>query len=102
VQATDAPNLKTLLKNINQKGTRQQHDDEDDDMDVTLPASSKTKGPKLLNYDLDILRQHCERLGGQKVVLAVQDSEAFDAGVLTDLFTLLQCVYLVPCSTKII
>jgi len=102
VQATDAPNLKTLLKNINQKGTRQQHhDDEDDDLDVTVPAASKAKGPKLLNYDLDILRQHCERLSGQKVVLAVQDSEAFDAGVLTDLFTLLQCVYLVPRTTKV-
>jgi len=93
VQATDAPNLKTLLKNINQKGTRQQrNDDEDDEMEVTAPTASKAKGPKLLSYDLDILRQHCERLGGQRVVLAVQDSEAVDAGVLTDLFTLLQCV----------
>jgi len=92
VQATDAPSLKTLLNNINQKGTKQQHDDEDDELDVAVPVASKTKGPKLLNYDLDILRQYCERLGDQRVVLAVQDSEAFDAGVLTDLFLLLQCV----------
>ena len=89
VQATDAPNLKTLLKNINQKGTQQQHDDELDGED-TVMTIGRTKGPKLLNYDLEILELHCEKLGEHKIVLALQDSEAFDAGVLNDLFTLLQ------------
>lgn len=88
LQAVEAPNLKTLLKNVIQKGTRQQHDDELEGDDA--PATTRRKGPKLLNYDLEILRQHCDAQGGMKVTLAIQDSEAFDTGVLTDLFLLLQ------------
>lgn len=88
LQAVEASNLKTLLKNVIQKGTRQQHDDELDGDDA--PSVTKTKGPRLLNYDLEILRQHCDAQGGMKVTLAIQDSEAFDTTVLTDLFLLLQ------------
>jgi origin recognition complex subunit 3 len=88
VSATDAPNLKTLLKNINQKGTRSVHDD-DIDEDDAVPRV-RTKGPKLLSYDLEILRRHVESANARTVVLAVRDSEAVDAGVLGDLFGLLQ------------
>jgi len=101
IQATDAPNLKTLLKNINVKGCksgRQQalHDDDGDGEDggrMTTARRSDAKGPKLLNYDLEILRRECDGYGEgrrRRVVLALRDSEAFDAVVLTDLFLVLQ------------
>jgi len=108
IQATDAPNLKTLLKNINVKGCKSGHQQSlhDDDGDneggermvgvTTTMKKSDAKGPKLLNYDLEILRRECDGVAGhedgrsRRVVLALRDSEAFDASVLTDLFLVLQ------------
>lgn len=97
------------MKNIIVKGCtagqqKHLHDDDNDDGDgddgermvgVTMTTAKKSdeRGPKSLNYDLEILRRECHGDGYRKkkrVVLALRDSEAFDAGVLTDLFLVLQ------------
>lgn len=45
---------------------------------------------KYLPYDLDALHEHMQRQGMSKVVIAFQDSEAFDQSLLTDLLSLLR------------
>jgi origin recognition complex subunit 3 len=40
---------------------------------------------QMLNYDLSILQNYVTRTDAEKVVIAFQDSEAFDSGVLADL-----------------
>ncbi|KAI5299097.1 hypothetical protein KEM56_003522, partial [Ascosphaera pollenicola] len=47
------------------------------------------KGTKYLSYDLDALHEHMQKQGMRKVVIAFQDSEAFDQTFLTDLLSLL-------------
>lgn len=42
----------------------------------------------MLGYDLDLLYDYVQRRGTKKLVLALRDSEAFDPGLLTDLFSL--------------
>lgn len=42
----------------------------------------------MLAYDLDLLNDYVQRKGMKRLVLALRDSEAFDAGLLTDLFSL--------------
>lgn len=46
------------------------------------------KGPKLLSYDLQILYDCVKAHDSQKVIIAFQDSEAFDGALLGDLITL--------------
>lgn len=48
------------------------------------------QGPRLLAYDLDLLHDYVERKGVTKLVLALQDSEAFDPALLSDLLSLLR------------
>lgn len=45
------------------------------------------QGPKLLNYDLQILYDYVQAHAVQKVVVGFQDSEAFDASLLADLIS---------------
>lgn len=49
---------------------------------------TNSQGAKLLNYDLQILQNWCAVHGGKKVVIAVQDTEAFDSVILSDLIKL--------------
>jgi len=42
----------------------------------------------LLNYDLQILQTWCKLHEGQKVTITIQDSEAFDSNILSDLISL--------------
>lgn len=44
----------------------------------------------MLPYDLDLLKDFVERKGITKLVLALQDSEAFDSTLLADLLALLR------------
>ena len=42
----------------------------------------------MLNYDLEILQSYVKKHGSQRVVVAFQDSEAFDTNLVVDLVTL--------------
>lgn len=83
----ESPNLKTLLKNLIKKVTSRIEDDDDDDVD--RPASSRY-GPKLLNYDLGHVQEWQKRTHASNIVIAFQDSEAFDVGLLVDVVDLFQ------------
>ncbi|KAL3465388.1 origin recognition complex subunit 3 N-terminus-domain-containing protein [Aspergillus heterothallicus] len=84
LESGDAPNLKTTLKNIiraaiiNTEGN-----------DGYQNFLTEREGPRLLGYDLDLLGEYVTRKGIKHLVLAFRDSEAFDPGILTDLFFLL-------------
>ncbi|KAI9371923.1 origin recognition complex subunit 3 N-terminus-domain-containing protein [Aspergillus egyptiacus] len=84
LESGDAPNLKTTLKNIiraaiiNTEGN-----------DGYQSFLADRQGPRLLGYDLDLLGEYVTRKNVKHLVLAFRDSEAFDPGILTDLFFLL-------------
>lgn len=63
-------------------------DDEDDDLDQ--PARPSRHGPKLLNFDLGHVQEWRKKNQVSSVVVALQDSEAFDAGLLADVIDLFQ------------
>ncbi|KAK5134398.1 hypothetical protein LTR08_006578 [Meristemomyces frigidus] len=81
-------NLKALLKALIQKATLQQPgaDDEDDEV-----APVQRKGGKLLNYDLQLLCDHVGEQRIRQVVVAFEDTEAFDSELLSELIDLLGC-----------
>jgi origin recognition complex subunit 3 len=84
----ESPNLKTLLKNLIKKVTSHIEEDDDDDMDGTVRSSRH--GPKLLNFDLGLVQEWCKKNRVASIVVAIQDSEAFDAGLLADVVELFQ------------
>ena len=77
LSSSECSNLKSLLKTLIAKATRR-NDDEDE------LHSSVRKGPKLLNYDLQLLQEHVKDNGVENVVVAFQDTEAFDSHVMSD------------------
>ncbi|KAI5786389.1 origin recognition complex subunit 3 N-terminus-domain-containing protein [Peziza echinospora] len=86
LSSKDASNLKGVLKKLIRDATQEDQglDDEDD-----VPTGKKQQGgPKLLNYDLQILQNWCFERPGMKVTVAVQDTDAFDSGILSDLVSL--------------
>jgi origin recognition complex subunit 3 len=85
----ECPNLKTLLKNLIKKVTSHAEEDDDDD-DMDRPAASSRHGPKLLNYDLGHVQEWRKKNRVASIVVACQDSEAFDAGLLADIVDLFQ------------
>jgi origin recognition complex subunit 3 len=84
----ESPNFKTLLKNLIKKATSHLGDEDDDDLDRS--ASSSRHGPKLLNYDLGHVQEWRKKNRVSSIVIAFQDSEAFDAGLLADVVDLFQ------------
>ncbi|KAI9745251.1 MAG: hypothetical protein M1818_001530 [Claussenomyces sp. TS43310] len=84
LRSGDAPNLKTALKKLIRDATNQSHDEGDED----YQKISQKDGRKFLNYDLRLLENHVISHGSCKVVIAFQDSEAFDSSLLTDILTL--------------
>ncbi len=56
------------------------------------------QGRKYLDYDLESLHVFLsqEKQQARRVVVAFQDSEAFESGLLTDLITLFQYAMLAP------
>jgi origin recognition complex subunit 3 len=82
----ESTNLKTLLKNLIKKVTSHVEDDDDDDLD--RPATSSRHGPKLLNYDLGHVQEWRKKNRVSSIVVAFQDSEAFDAGLIADVIDL--------------
>ncbi|KAJ5628320.1 hypothetical protein N7490_010548 [Penicillium lividum] len=83
LESGDAPNLKTSLKNIIRAAVT--NTEGNDGYQRFLTDRS---GPRVLGYDLDLLYDYVQRRGTKKLVLAFRDSEAFDPGLLTDLFSL--------------
>ncbi len=49
-----------------------------------------TQDQKLLNYDLQILSEHLKTTQRSHIVLAFQDGEAFDTGLLAEIMSLLR------------
>ncbi|KAA8902106.1 origin recognition complex subunit 3 N-terminus-domain-containing protein [Sphaerosporella brunnea] len=80
----DAANIKGALKKLIRDATQQDEGMDDEDEEAVVGR----KGAKLLNYDLQILQNWCALHTGQKVVVAIQDTEAFDSGILADLVEL--------------
>ncbi|KAI9758803.1 MAG: hypothetical protein M4579_002817 [Chaenotheca gracillima] len=85
LRSGDATNLKSLLKLLIDRVTRQTDSDEDDE-----EIQKSNKGRKLLNYDLQILYDFVVKNKPKRVVVAFQDSEAFDSGVILDVLNLLR------------
>ncbi|KAH8148178.1 uncharacterized protein LAJ45_07630 [Morchella importuna] len=79
----DATNLKSILKKLIRDATQQDEGIDDEEEEIV-----GRKGSKLLNYDLQILQNWCKLHEGQKVVIAIQDTEAFDGTILSDLVSL--------------
>ena len=50
------------------------------------------QGRKYLDYDLEALHVFLNQQQSRRVVVAFQDSEAFESGLLTDLIALFQYV----------
>jgi len=61
-------------------------DDDDDDR----PSASSRHGPRLLNYDLGHVQAWQKKNQVSSIVIALQDSEGFDVGLLGDVVDLLQ------------
>ena len=64
-------------------------DEDEDDLAPAQPASRR--GPKLLSFDLEHLQLWQARNQVEQFVVAIQDSEAFDANVLVEMVDLFQC-----------
>lgn len=77
--------MKALLKSLIENATSRNEgiDDEDDDQ------LEQRKGSKLLNYDLDILAGYVRERKLDQVVIVIQDTEAFDSELLSDLIEVL-------------
>lgn len=90
ITSTDAPNLKTVLKAIIKSATERKSVD-DNEMEL---VSASRKGPKLLNYDLQLLHDWVQENGVEQVVVSFRDVEAFDSNVLSE--TIEQLGYVCP------
>ncbi|KAI9662477.1 MAG: hypothetical protein M1821_008644 [Bathelium mastoideum] len=84
LSSKDASNLKNLLKVLIQRATSQNEGTEDHDDELT----SRRKGLRLLNYDLEILRDWSVEHRVAKYVVAFQNSEAFDTALLAEVIDL--------------
>lgn len=110
LRASEATNLKAALKKIIRDATvRGAGEEEDEGVEVTQgvcrlisyrPGKGKKnkadvfQGRKYLDYDIEALHifltQQPQQQQSRRVVVAFQDSEAFDSGLLTDLISLFQ------------
>ncbi|OJJ46290.1 hypothetical protein ASPZODRAFT_133320 [Penicilliopsis zonata CBS 506.65] len=84
IESGDAHNLKTALKNIIRGAITNTEGSDGFQRFLTDRA-----GPRLLGYDLELLSDYVNRKGIKKLVLVLRDSEAFDAGLMIDLLSLL-------------
>ncbi|KAK0733876.1 origin recognition complex subunit 3 N-terminus-domain-containing protein [Lasiosphaeria miniovina] len=89
LRSAEAPNLKAALKKIIKDARASGRDDDDDtDDDDETGLSVCKNGRKYLNYDLETLHVALDVNESPRVIVAFQDSEAFDSGLLTDLIAL--------------
>ena len=78
--AGQSPNLKTVLRYVNQTGTFRGDE---------LENENNTTNSRL-PYDLEALHVHSSRESLSEVVLLFEDSEAFEGALLSDLINLLK------------
>ncbi|KAI1082866.1 origin recognition complex subunit 3 N-terminus-domain-containing protein [Whalleya microplaca] len=83
LRSGDAPNLKAVLKKTIHNVTARESEDEND-----LDLATGKDGRKYLNYDLEALYAHLKSNPRRHVIIAFQDSEAFESGLLSDLISL--------------
>ncbi|KAI1779985.1 origin recognition complex subunit 3 N-terminus-domain-containing protein [Hypoxylon cercidicola] len=83
LRSGDASNLKAALKRIIHDVTSRETDDEND-----LELATGKDGRKYLNYDLEALHAHLKSNPRRHIIIAFQDSEAFESGLLSDLISL--------------
>ncbi|KAI1447983.1 origin recognition complex subunit 3 N-terminus-domain-containing protein [Annulohypoxylon stygium] len=83
LRSGDASNLKAVLKKIIHDVTARDTNDEDD-----LELAAGKDGRKYLNYDLEALHAYLKTNPRRHIVIAFQDSEAFESGLLSDLISL--------------
>jgi origin recognition complex subunit 3 len=80
-----APHLKAVLKTLIQKATAiTAEEDEDDELALT-----SRKGPRLLNYDLQILYEHVRDRKIEQVAVSFPDTEALSSSLLSELIELM-------------
>jgi len=89
LRSAGVPNLKAALKKIIREATTQMVSSDggaEEDMEVSVGQD----GRKYLDYDLEILRVAltAHDPSRRRVVVAFEDGEAFDGGLLTDLIAL--------------
>ncbi|KAK3693833.1 origin recognition complex subunit 3 N-terminus-domain-containing protein [Podospora appendiculata] len=83
LRSAGAPNLKAVLKKIIRDATSRGADGGDD-----AEVSVGSDGRKYLNYDLEALHVFLTAQDSRRVIVAFEDSEAFDSGLLADLIAL--------------
>ncbi|KAH6646418.1 origin recognition complex subunit [Truncatella angustata] len=83
LRSADASNLKAALKKIIHDVTARATEDGDD-----LEVAVGKDGRKYLNYDLEALHSHLKVSPRTHIIICFQDSEAFEAGLLSDLILL--------------
>ncbi|KAF3909134.1 hypothetical protein ABW21_db0207254 [Orbilia brochopaga] len=82
----DSTNLKNVLKKVIKAITEIQSGlDDEDEVIAAKPGRSTAR----YNYDPEIIQDWCSSHPDAKVVIAVQDTEAFDSAVLVDLISIL-------------
>jgi origin recognition complex subunit 3 len=89
IASTIGSNLKGVLKHIIHKATSSTY--EDDDGDELDDRAVGRKGPRFLNYDLEILHNYVRERDVKQVIIAFEDTEAFDNHLLSDLIELMTC-----------
>lgn len=92
LRAAESVNLKLLLKNLIRKIVGSSDDvsgrnEDDDDQEIMIQSAKRTR---LLNYDLQIVLDWCQARDVRSVVIALQDSEAFETTVLSEAIQLLR------------
>lgn len=58
------------------------------------------QGRKYLNYDLEALHAYLKTNPRRHIVIAFQDSEAFESGLLSDLISLFRSVSSLLCLSR--
>lgn len=85
LESGSAPHLKAVLKVLIQKATAgNAEEDEDDEL-----ATATRKGPRLLNYDLQILYEYVRDRQIEQVVVSFSDTEALGSSLLSELVELM-------------
>ncbi|KAI5926840.1 origin recognition complex subunit 3 N-terminus-domain-containing protein [Camillea tinctor] len=84
LRSGDASNLKAALKKIIHDTVTNRGSADENDLELSVSKD----GPKFLNYDLEALYAHLKSVPRRHVVVAFQDSEAFESGLLSDLISL--------------
>jgi origin recognition complex subunit 3 len=85
LESSCAPHLKATLKALIQKATASTTEEEENE-ELTL---TNRKGPRLLNYDLQILHEHVRDRRIEQIVLAFPDTEALGSHLLSELIELM-------------